>query len=91
MQRLDCRGVDGQASGVDDSVDRQIADEVAGCTVASKRDSTQILAGYCDRISQRTSSGVCRRCLSGQLQMIRHGGGMPPMSLRESSGRDGWG
>ena len=36
-QHLDRGGVDGQASGVDEGVDRQVADEVAGGAVASPR------------------------------------------------------
>ena len=34
-QHFDRGGVDGQASGVDEGVDGQVADEVAGCAVGS--------------------------------------------------------
>jgi hypothetical protein len=43
-QHLDSGGVDGQASGVDESVDRQVGDEVAGGSVASAGCGAVVLA-----------------------------------------------
>jgi putative transposase len=43
-QHLDSGGVDGQASGVDDGVDRAVADEVAGCAGASAGGRARVLA-----------------------------------------------
>jgi putative transposase len=43
-QHFECGGVDGQASGLDDGVDRQVADEVAGQAVAATRRGAVVLA-----------------------------------------------
>ncbi len=43
-QHLDSGGVDGQASWVDDGVDRAVADEVAGCAGASPGSRARVLA-----------------------------------------------
>jgi transposase InsO family protein len=43
-QHLDHGGVDGQASGLDDGADRQVADEVAGQAVAATRRGAVVLA-----------------------------------------------
>jgi transposase InsO family protein len=43
-QHLNYGGVNGQASWVDDGVDGQVADEVAGCALASKGGRARVLA-----------------------------------------------
>jgi putative transposase len=58
-QHLDSGGVDGQACGVDDGVDRPVADEVAGCAVASPGGRTRVLA--CDRQGAARGGGRARR------------------------------
>ena len=50
-QHLDCGGGYGKASGVDDVVDGAVADEVAGCAVASARGRAVVLAGDCERVA----------------------------------------
>jgi hypothetical protein len=42
-QHLDDGGVDGQASGLDEGVDGALADEVAGCAVASSGGAAAVL------------------------------------------------
>ncbi|SNS01229.1 Integrase core domain-containing protein, partial [Blastococcus mobilis] len=44
-QHLDRGGVDGQASGLDEGVDGQVADEVAGCAFAAAGCGAAVLAG----------------------------------------------
>jgi putative transposase len=58
-RHLDSGGVDGQACGVDDGVDRPVADEVAGCAVASPGGRTRVLA--CDRQGAARGGGRARR------------------------------
>ncbi|MDJ0465900.1 hypothetical protein [Streptomyces sp. H27-C3] len=43
-QHLDLGGLDGQASGLDVGVDRQVTDEVAGQAVAATRRGAVVLA-----------------------------------------------
>jgi putative transposase len=43
LQHLDRGGVDGQASGMDDRVDGQVCDEVAGCSGASEGSRARVL------------------------------------------------
>jgi Integrase core domain/HTH-like domain len=52
-QHLDCGGADGQASGVDDGVDGQGADEVAGGAFASPRRGAPLLVRDRQRADQR--------------------------------------
>ncbi|SNS00908.1 hypothetical protein SAMN06272737_1676, partial [Blastococcus mobilis] len=44
-QHLDRGGVDGQASALDEGVDGQVADEVAGCAFAAAGCGAAVLAG----------------------------------------------
>jgi putative transposase len=63
-QHLDRGGVDGQASGLDERVDGQGGDEVAGRAVASPRSGASVLAGDCDRAVGRRGR-KSRRCVAG--------------------------
>jgi hypothetical protein len=60
-QHLDRGGVDGQASGVDESVDGQVGDEVAGGSVASTGRGAAVLARDRQRAHQRGSRERGRR------------------------------
>ncbi|WP_406735518.1 hypothetical protein OG508_38060 [Streptomyces sp. NBC_01108] len=69
-QHLDLGGVDGQASGVDEGVDGQGADEVAWETVASPRCGTVVLAGDRQRTDERGSRDRSRRVAGGRQSLV---------------------
>ncbi|WUV35051.1 IS3 family transposase [Streptomyces sp. NBC_01483] len=69
-QHLDLGGVDGQASGVDEGVDGQGADEVAWETVASPRCGTVVLAGDRQRADERGSRDRSRRVAGGRQPLV---------------------
>jgi transposase InsO family protein len=69
-QHLDLGGVDGQASGVDEGVDGQGADEVAWETGASPRCGTVVLAGDRQRADERGSRDRSRRVAGGRQPLV---------------------
>jgi putative transposase len=69
-QHLDCGGVDGQASGVDDGVNGQGADEVAGEAVASTRRGAVVLARDRQGGYQRGGGARGRRVASGWHPLV---------------------
>jgi hypothetical protein len=50
-QHLNCGGGYGKASGLDDDVDGAVADEVAGCAIASAGGRAVVLAGDRERVA----------------------------------------
>jgi IS30 family transposase len=72
---------------VDDGVDRPVADEVAGCAVASPGGRTRVLA--CDRQGAAREEAALAVGASQAVgaRWFRHRGGMPSIDLGPLSGR----
>ena len=70
-QHLDRGGCDGKASGMDEGVDGQVADEVAGQAVASARCRAGVLAADCGRLEQRRRGAVGRGVAGGWQPMVQ--------------------
>jgi putative transposase len=69
-QHLECGGVDGKASWVDEGVDGSVADEVARGAVTSPRDRARVLACDRNRGHERTGSCCCWRFAGGGEPMV---------------------
>jgi hypothetical protein len=69
-QHPDRGGVDGQASGVDESADGQVGDEVAGSTVASTGCGAVVLARDRQRAHQRGCRERGRRVAGGRQPVV---------------------
>jgi putative transposase len=69
-QRLDRGGVDGQAGGVDEGVDGQDADEVAGQAVAAPRRGAVVLAWDRQGVDQRGRRDRGRRVAGGREPVV---------------------
>jgi len=70
LQHLDDGGVDGQASGVDEGVDRALTDEVAGCAIASSRDPAAVLGRDRQGATSRGSRAHGGRVAGGRDAMV---------------------